>query len=191
MLPFAPLHFYGSLSFFGAGGRSISEPSLPSDNVGFAILLVTNCLQTLSGAADRIEGIKVLPPSRPAAGGCPPDIHIFDRSSPFALNAKREYPGRGIPFLVPLTGLEPVRSRPQRILSPRCLPFHHNGVYYRTILAQFFGGVKGRLREERYPYGNICLKYYLILCLKGYIIMVNSYGFTRRCFATYIQSAKR
>ena len=32
-------------------------------------------------------------------------------------------------FLVPLTGLEPVRSCPQRILSPRCLPFHHSGVY--------------------------------------------------------------
>ena len=29
-----------------------------------------------SGAADRIEGIRVLPPSRPAAGGCPPDIRI-------------------------------------------------------------------------------------------------------------------
>ena len=32
-------------------------------------------------------------------------------------------------FVVPLTGLEPVRSCPQRILSPRCLPFHHSGVY--------------------------------------------------------------
>ena len=32
-------------------------------------------------------------------------------------------------FVVPLTGLEPVRSCPQRILSPRCLPFHHNGIY--------------------------------------------------------------
>ena len=29
------------------------------------------------GAADRIEGIKVLPPSRPAAGECPPDIRIW------------------------------------------------------------------------------------------------------------------
>ena len=46
-------------------------------------------------------------------------------------------------LLVPLTGLEPVRSRPQRILSPRCLPFHHNGVVYRIILAQFSGAVKG------------------------------------------------
>ena len=31
--------------------------------------------------------------------------------------------------VVPLTGLEPVRSCLQRILSPRCLPFHHNGTY--------------------------------------------------------------
>ena len=44
-------------------------------------------------------------------------------------------------FVVPLTGLEPVRSCPQRILSPRCLPFHHNGVYC-DILAQFFRVVK-------------------------------------------------
>ena len=43
---------------------------------------------------------------------------------------------------MPLTGLEPVRSCPQRILSPRCLPFHHNGVDYRFILAQFSGAVK-------------------------------------------------
>ena len=63
--------------------------------------------------------------------------------APTCVNAKKEYPGWGIPFLVPLTGLEPVRSRPQRILSPRCLPFHHSGVDYRTILAQFSGAVKG------------------------------------------------
>ena len=67
--------------------------------------------------------------------------------------------------VVPLTGLEPVRSCPQRILSPRCLPFHHNGVDYRIILAQFFGAVKGRLGEEIYDHGNICLKYYLIISL--------------------------
>lgn len=36
--------------------------------------------------------------------------------------------------MVPLTGLEPVRSCPQRILSPRCLPFHHSGgfAYFST-----------------------------------------------------------
>ena len=63
--------------------------------------------------------------------------------APTCVNAKKEYPGWGIPFLVPLTGLEPVRSCPQRILSPRCLPFHHSGVDYRIILAQFSGAVKG------------------------------------------------
>ena len=46
----------------------------------------------LFGAADRIESIKVLPPSRPAASGCPPDTRIFDRSSPVSLNAKRNIP---------------------------------------------------------------------------------------------------
>ena len=30
--------------------------------------------------------------------------------------------------MVPLTGLEPVRHFCQRILSPRCLPFHHSGM---------------------------------------------------------------
>ena len=44
------------------------------------------------GAADRIESIKVLPPSRPAASGCPPDIRIFNCSSPVSLNAKRNIP---------------------------------------------------------------------------------------------------
>ena len=52
----------------------------------------------LFGAADRIESIKVLPPSRPAASGCPPDIRIFNCSSPVSLDAKKEYPGWGIPF---------------------------------------------------------------------------------------------
>ena len=31
--------------------------------------------------------------------------------------------------VVPVTGLEPVRGRPQGILSPWCLPFHHTGVW--------------------------------------------------------------
>ena len=31
--------------------------------------------------------------------------------------------------LVPVTGLEPVRGRPQGILSPWCLPFHHAGMF--------------------------------------------------------------
>ena len=41
-------------------------------------------------------------------------------------------------LLVPLTGLEPVRSCPQRILSPRCLPFHHSGItteiFYHSLI---------------------------------------------------------
>ena len=38
-------------------------------------------------------------------------------------------------FMVPVTGLEPVRHRWRRILSPLRLPFHHTGilpVYYST-----------------------------------------------------------
>ena len=35
----------------------------------------------------------------------------------------------GARFLVPVTGLEPVRGRPQGILSPWCLPFHHTGLW--------------------------------------------------------------
>ena len=31
------------------------------------------------------------------------------------------------PFLVPVVGLEPTRSRPRRILNPLRLPFHHTG----------------------------------------------------------------
>ena len=49
-------------------------------------------------------------------------------------------------IMVPLTGLEPVRSCPQRILSPRCLPFHHNGILpgYFSIV---FGGSQGESRR--------------------------------------------
>ena len=42
--------------------------------------------------------------------------------------------------MVPLTGLEPVRSCPQRILSPRCLPFHHNGI----LIKHFNTGTQNR-----------------------------------------------
>ena len=55
-------------------------------------------------------------------------------------------------FLVPLTGLEPVRSRPQRILSPRCLPFHHNGVDLPNHFGTVFRGSQGLLEG-----GNITL----------------------------------
>ena len=44
-------------------------------------------------------------------------------------------------FLVPVTGLEPVRGCPQGILSPWCLPFHHTGGCM-VILALFSRNVK-------------------------------------------------
>ena len=37
-------------------------------------------------------------------------------------------------FLVPVTGLEPVRHRWRRILSPLRLPFHHTGIYLLSIV---------------------------------------------------------
>ena len=36
--------------------------------------------------------------------------------------------------LVPVTGLEPVRCRQRRILSPLRLPFHHTGRYLNSIV---------------------------------------------------------
>ena len=36
-------------------------------------------------------------------------------------------------FLVPVTGLEPVRCRQRWILSPLRLPFHHTGIYQNSI----------------------------------------------------------
>ena len=41
---------------------------------------------------------------------------------------KGENSNRILSFLVPVTGLEPVRDCSQGILSPWCLPFHHTGV---------------------------------------------------------------
>ena len=139
--------------------RRLSAPRNDSGNFSLALLFFSLLWMQkrntpvgvfLFGAADRIEEIKVLPPSRPAASGCPPDTHIFDRSSPAALDAKKEYPRWGIPFLVPLTGLEPVRSCPQRILSPRCLPFHHNGIYL-IILTRLSKIVKWGTAHRPFP----------------------------------------
>ena len=48
------------------------------------------------GAADRIEGIKVLPPSRPAAGECPPGHPHLNRSSPIASECKKGTPPKGM-----------------------------------------------------------------------------------------------
>ena len=39
----------------------------------------------------------------------------------------------GLLDLVPVTGLEPVRCRQRRILSPLRLPFHHTGLGAYTV----------------------------------------------------------
>ena len=88
----------------------------------------------VSGAGDRTRlhyGVGVVqPPPRDSPQECP----IQMGSSPPRYQESR-YPVWVSAFLVPLTGLEPVRSRLQRILSPRCLPFHHSGGY-PGIIAQ-------------------------------------------------------
>ena len=53
--------------------------------------------------------------------------HQFERSG--LITGTRKSAPRGALFLVPVTGLEPVRGRPQGILSPWCLPFHHTGLW--------------------------------------------------------------
>ena len=63
---------------------------------------------------------------QPAAGKAPPEPCIQMGSRPVQAS-KKGYPGRGILFLVPVTGLEPVRHHWRRILSPLRLPFHHTG----------------------------------------------------------------
>ena len=52
--------------------------------------------------------------------------------------------------LVPVMGLEPIRYRYQRILSPSRLPFHHTGVILTTgcIIAQFLKKSKTFLKEK-------------------------------------------
>ena len=51
-----------------------------------------------------------------------------DKTAPKVRHQKRDILSDA-PFLVPVTGLEPVRGRPQGILSPWCLPFHHTGLW--------------------------------------------------------------
>ena len=57
----------------------------------------------------------------------PPAYCIEMGSSPTADIKKKESPKGLSFFLVPVTGLEPVRCRQRRILSPLRLPFHHTG----------------------------------------------------------------
>ena len=63
---------------------------------------------------------------QPAASNSPPDCCIYMGSSPVT-GAKKRPSVRMTSFLVPVTGLEPVRHRWRRILSPLRLPFHHTG----------------------------------------------------------------
>ena len=51
------------------------------------------------------------------------------------------HPLMGVPFLVPVTGLEPVRGCPQGLLSPWCLPVHHTGRCLYNV-SRTGGGVK-------------------------------------------------
>ena len=60
-----------------------------------------------------------------ASGAHPRRIQMG--SSPFPLLPIKKHPIRGAFLLVPVTGLEPVRCRQRRILSPLRLPFHHTG----------------------------------------------------------------
>ena len=50
--------------------------------------------------------------------------------------------------LVPVTGLEPVRCRQRRILSPLRLPFHHTGQYDLTSIVHFSGKSKGKVARK-------------------------------------------
>ena len=55
-------------------------------------------------------------PVETPGGNSPPDCCIWIGSSPSPLNTKKENPRSGFSFLVPVTGLEPVRCRQRWIL---------------------------------------------------------------------------
>ena len=57
-------------------------------------------------------------PAETPGGNSPPDCCIWIGSSPSPLNTKKENPRSGFSFLVPVTGLEPVRCRQRWILRP-------------------------------------------------------------------------
>ena len=57
-------------------------------------------------------------PVETPGGSSPPDCCIYMGSSPSPLDTKKENPRSGFSFLVPVTGLEPVRCRQRWILSP-------------------------------------------------------------------------
>ena len=62
-------------------------------------------------------------------------IHYRRRSLPRRLRTKKgRHASACLPFLVPVTGLEPVRHRWRWILSPLRLPFHHTGRCFYSIV---------------------------------------------------------
>ena len=61
-----------------------------------------------------------------AARGGPPTLQYVKKGGHGARHA--------FPFLVPVVGLEPTRSRPRRILNPLRLPFHHTGLFCKILL---------------------------------------------------------
>ena len=77
--------------------------------------------------------IMVLSPSSRGQGTVHRTVPLDGFESTIRHQSKK-HPFWGAFALVPLTGLEPVRSRLQRILSPRCLPFHHNGTYSKYTI---------------------------------------------------------
>ena len=88
----------------------------PPENQGFwAMVLAAGLERTMEH------------PAETPGGNSPPDCYIWIGSSPSPLDTKKENPRSGFSFLVPVTGLEPVRCRQRWILSPLRLPFHHTG----------------------------------------------------------------
>ena len=58
----------------------------------------------------------------------------------------REEPAEGFAKVVPPAGLEPARSYEQGILSPKCLPFHHEGGHAAGDFLERRQGVNGAVR---------------------------------------------
>ena len=96
------LHNRGGLTI--AAGKRKRPKSL--ENQGFwAMVPVTGLEYTMEH------------PAETPGGNSPPDCCIYMGSSPSPLDTKKENPRRGSLFLVPVTGLEPVRCRQRWILS--------------------------------------------------------------------------
>ena len=67
---------------------------------------------------------------------------------PVRCNKKMERPDGLSIFLVPVTGLEPVRCRHRWILSPLRLPFHHTGRCENSIVYFFKKSKRKVLRMQ-------------------------------------------